>query len=342
MSLTERLSIQVVPASGPPSTTPVVRRCPSFRGALLATQTCHSWPSDAGALDRGSVQSFDSFVDSGYGHLEEVLLASPQHLSLVPCNAMSVAAMENGHRSCTDRAHAQHSALSAALAASGVSIRMVPPVARLPDLAFTRDSTFMTPWGLLGLRPGAAHRQAEVDVVLQAAQGFGIHVLGTVSNGRVEGGDICLLRPGHLAIGVSGERTDWTGAEAIGRVFTQGGWSVTYTPVAPDLLHLDTHFCMLERELALGCIEKLDPAFLQELARLGIEVISVHPHDLPTLGCNVLALGRRRILSTGSAPRVDEAMRRRGFEVITVTLNEFTQCGGGVHCLTAPLRRRPG
>jgi N-dimethylarginine dimethylaminohydrolase len=35
-------------------------------------------------------------------------------------------------------------------------------------------------------------------------------------------------------------------------------------------------------------------------------------------------------------------MRKRGFEVITVALDEFTQCGGGVHCLTMPLVRRDG
>ena len=29
------------------------------------------------------------------------------------------------------------------------------------------------------------------------------------------------------------------------------------------------------------------------------------------------------------------------FEVLTVPLGEFTQCGGGVHCLTMPLRRQP-
>jgi N-dimethylarginine dimethylaminohydrolase len=111
------------------------------------------------------------------------------------------------------------------------------------------------------------------------------------------------------------------------------------TRVDPDLLHLDTHFCMIGWGLALACVEKLQPDFVAMLERLEIELLPVTPEEVASLGCNVLALGGKRILSTGSAPRVDGLLRKRDFEVEAVALDEFTQCGGGVHCLTMPLRR---
>src|SRR4028118_794477 len=111
------------------------------------------------------------------------------------------------------------------------------------------------------------------------------------------------------------------------------------TPVDPDLLHLDTHFCMLSDTLALACIEKLQPEFLALLDQLNVELVPVNVDEVATLGCNVLALGGKRIISTGSAPRVDDLLRQRGFAVKVVQLDEFTQCGGGVHCLTMPLSR---
>jgi N-dimethylarginine dimethylaminohydrolase len=129
------------------------------------------------------------------------------------------------------------------------------------------------------------------------------------------------------------------GAKALGCFFEQRGWKVIYVLIDPELLHLDTHFCMLDSTLALGCIEKLEPAFLEQVARLGIEVVPVEQAEVSSLGCNILSLGGQRIISTGSAPRVDAALRSLGFEVRTVALDEFTQCGGGVHCLTMPLRR---
>jgi N-dimethylarginine dimethylaminohydrolase len=198
----------------------------------------------------------------------------------------------------------------------------------------------MTPWGLIGLRPGAAHRRGEVDVVLNAARNAALPVLGRVETGSVEGGDVCLLSPGYVAIGVSGHRTDTVGAHALGSFFERNGWTAIYTAIDPDLLHLDTHFCLVGRGLALGCIEKLQPAFLDQVAGLGIKVVPVRQNEVPSLGCNILSLGDQRVLSTGSTPRLDEALRGLGFDVRTVALDEFTQCGGGVHCLTMPLRRR--
>jgi N-dimethylarginine dimethylaminohydrolase len=61
--------------------------------------------------------------------------------------------------------------------------------------------------------------------------------------------------------------------------------------------------------------------------------------EVANLACNILSLGERSVVSTGSSPRIDEELRCRGYQVHAVLLDEFTQCGGGVHCLTMPLRR---
>jgi len=278
-------------------------------------------------------------TDSDYGILREVLVASPQHLTIVPCNKVSENALEQGCASCTVRAGEQHRGLVKALENAGVRSRVVKPVAGLPDLAFTRDTSLMSPWGLIGLRPGAPHRRGEVDAAIEAARAAGHTPLGRVNEGRVEGGDVCLLRPGHLVIGLSERRTDQAGARALSSFFEPRGWRVTTTPVDPDLLHLDTHFCMVSEHLALACTARLQPAFLDMLDRLGIELIDVTAAEVATLGCNILSLGGKRVISTGSAPRVDRLLEQRGYEVQALALDEFTQCGGGVHCLTMPLRR---
>jgi len=278
--------------------------------------------------------------DSETGALSEVLLASPRYLEIVACNKVSEDALRSGSSSCDVRAAQQHRALRLALQTLGVSVCVVPPIAGLPDLAFTRDTSLMTPWGLIGLRPGASHRRGEVQHVIETGGRLGMPVLGRIEEGRVEGGDVCLLRPGHLVIGISEQRTNLAGAKALARYFKPRGWEVAYTAVDPDLLHLDTHFCMVDHQLALGCVEKLSSELLTLLKKLQIEVLPVTLSEVATLGCNVLALGGKRVVSSGSAPRVDDLLRRRGFVVQTVQLDEFTQCGGGVHCLTMPLARK--
>ena len=293
-------------------------------------------PSPAPRMRRGVL------VDSEYGRLESVLLADPAHLSLLPCNSVSEEAIRDGRHCCRTGAARQHRALTAALKAEGVEVRIVPADTALPDLAFTRDTSLMTPWGLLGLRPGAAHRVREVDAVMAAAAASGVPVLGRVEEGRIEGGDVAMIRPGLLAIGVSGNRTDHAGADALAALYRRHGWEVILYPLDPHFLHLDTIFCMVDRHLAVACTEVLEAEFVQRVADLGIELVPLAYEDARRLGCNLLSLGDRKVVTSSACPRLDSALAIRGYRPIPLDLGEFTMCGGGVHCLTMPLRRAAG
>ena len=47
----------------------------------------------------------------------------------------------------------------------------------------------------------------------------------------------------------------------------------------------------------------------------------------------------QRIIAGAGTPRVSAMMRDAGFTVTETNLDQFTACGGGVHCLTMPLLR---
>ncbi len=281
-------------------------------------------------------------VDSEYGRLDQVLLADPGHLALVPCNSVSNETLREGREPCRDRAARQHSGLVAALQAEGVDVRLVPADAALPDLAFTRDTSLMTPWGLLGLSPGAPHRRCEVPAVMVAARDAGVPILGRIEQGRVEGGDVAMIRPGVLAIGVSGERTNAMGAEQLAAIYKRHGWEVIRYHLDPHFLHLDTVFCMVDRDLAIACTDVLDERFMERIEDMGIELLPIAYKEARRLGCNLLSLGDKRVVTSGTCSRVDVELASRGYRSIAVDLSEFTMCGGGVHCLTMPLRRAAG
>ena len=281
-------------------------------------------------------------VDSEYGRLQSVLLADPGGLAIVPCNSVSNQAIREGRECRRPRALRQHLGLREALTGAGVEVQLVPADQGLPDLSFTRDSCLMTPWGLLGLRPGAAHRSREVDAVIQTARKAGLPILGRVMEGRVEGGDIAMIRPGLVAIGISGDRTDDVGAEAVASLFRSHGWKVLPYRFDPHFLHLDTIFCMIDSHLAAACADVLNDDFIEQLEGFGIELVKVSYKDARRLGCNLLSLGDKRVVTSGTCPQADEALIHRGYRVIKVELDEFIQCGGGVHCLTMPLARAAG
>jgi N-dimethylarginine dimethylaminohydrolase len=163
-----------------------------------------------------------------------------------------------------------------------------------------------------------------------------------MNSGHVEGGDICLLRPDVVIIGWSGERTDERGAECLARLFEGRGWRAILYRVDPHFLHLDTQFTVLDKNVALACVEALHWRFVAELKGLGVDLIPVTPDETLALGGNVLSLGGKRVVSPADNLRVNAELERRGFAVTPVDVDQFTRCGGGVHCLTLPLARSAG
>jgi N-dimethylarginine dimethylaminohydrolase len=278
-------------------------------------------------------------VDSETGRLADVLLSPPTHLAMVPCNAVTRDSLARGLSSCTASAGAQHRALVSRLEAAGAKCHLIPPKLGLSDLAFTRDSVFMTPWGLVELRPSEPHRRGEPAHLAGALRNLGIETLGAVGEGKVEGGDVCLLRPGLVMIGISGERTDEAGARALGRIFERRGWNALYTRIDPRYLHLDTQFSLVSRHRAVACLETLESGFAKTMAGLGIELVPATPDEVDRLEANLLSLGGCRIVAPAGETRINRLLRGLGHDLIEVDIDQFVRCGGGVHCLTMPLAR---
>lgn len=278
-------------------------------------------------------------VDSEYGRLRTILMAGPEQLKAVSCNSVTREMMRNGTAPCPTLATIQHSALVRTLKDEDVSVIRLACSGDLPDLCFTRDTTIATPWGLIGAAPGAPHRRDEVDYILEGATNVGIPVAGRVTRGRIEGGDVMALRPGLLLIGVSGDRTTAEGVEALSEIYESHGWQVLVHHFDPHFLHLDTQLCLIDDGLAVACVDVLDDAFLATLSRLGIRLIPATYKELRRLGCNLLSLGDRRVVTAKTAPRLDALLTGLGYRVIPIDLSEFVKCGGGVHCLTQPIAR---
>lgn len=271
--------------------------------------------------------------------LASIALCAPRFLEPVPCCSVTKQRLREGFETDNAAAMRQHTMLRRALEDKGVACHVLPAAPGSADMCFMRDVGVATPWGLVALKPALPHRAAEVDHFSTWA----VSCLGTrprrIRNGRIEGGDICIARPGLLIVGVSGVRTDDEGAAEFCEPFAADGWDVLLYRFDEHFLHLDTIFCMLDPNRALACVDVLDDAFLEAVRARNIELLPVSYKEARRLGCNVLSLDGRSIVASVSTPRVSAMLRRSGFEVMEVDLGELAACGGGVHCLTMPLAR---
>jgi N-dimethylarginine dimethylaminohydrolase len=179
-------------------------------------------------------------------------------------------------------------------------------------------------------------RGVEADITRTVAQ-IGLPILATmVGSATLEGGSFMKLRRGVAALGTS-VRCNREGAEQLREVLARIGWELMVVELPGFVVHLDIHFAMVDRDRALVNAEGLPYTFMDDLSKLGIELIWAHPEEPWAL--NLLTLSPGRVLTSESAPRTAEVLRSRGIEVLTIPFDEVHKNGGGIHCSTMELLR---
>ncbi|MBY4639858.1 arginine deiminase [Gluconacetobacter entanii] len=278
------------------------------------------------------------FMDSESGTLADVLLCRPEHYSWIPSNDIAIQTLASGRRTNHADMLSQFDELVDALRMADVNCHFMTPQSGMPYEVYTRDSSQTTPFGTVVTRMSRPERRAEEGAVRQFyAPG---EIWKTCTQGHIEGGDIHFIRPGLLVIGVSGGRTDEDGARQFADWFIQEGWTCRLIRFPAHFLHLDVIFTMINDDTAIAVTDVLPDADLAWLRAQGIRLLPVsYKEAMNDMGCNVLALGKGRVISPRHSTRINQMMRAEGMEVLTPHLEQFSRGGGSVHCMTMPLRR---
>ncbi|QIG46354.1 amidinotransferase [Nordella sp. HKS 07] len=280
------------------------------------------------------------------GELTDVLLGKPDFFRWVPLNSISAVTFANqeqmGHRFDKQKAMRQHRLMVDAYEKAGVRCHFAEADEGLPSSVFTRDSSFMTPWGAVITSIQTPPRRRDYAVASEFYRNAGIPIWKWVTAGHFEGGDFVILKPGVALLGWSGDRSTKEGAEQVAGWLREKSWEVAIVPIPPQFVHMDAVVVMLEKGLALVCEDALPPYGLDYIKQKHkIEVIKVSYADCVKLGGNVVSLGRKRVLSMSHNVNVNRQLKEAGFDVVAVDYDMFALGGGGVHCSCHELRRNP-
>ncbi len=272
--------------------------------------------------------------------LESVLVGPIDHYSWKDGNATSRRHLANGTPFDATIARQQYGEMLDAYRQADVEVKFLTPRPEQPYAVFARDSSVMTPWGPIICQMYSPWRRSEWLTVLEFYQQAEIPVYDVVTAGTFEGGDFMLIEPGVALCGYSGERTSPAGIAQVKGWFEQEGWEFHTVPFDPHFLHLDVQCIMVAEKLAAVCTAVVPDSLLTWLRHKGIEILDVPYKDAMELGCNIMALGRERVLLPKDSLALKQQCLARGLTVLDPDIGMITKGGGGVHCMSQPLKRR--
>lgn len=280
-------------------------------------------------------------ANSEYGVLRDVLLCKPDYFQWLPTSSISKATLRSGDTFDRQLSQKQHGEMVQAYEESGVTVHYLDPEEALPYQVYARDSSFMTPYGAVVTQMAQWWRRGEYAPVIRFYQETGIPIFNMVTASSFEGGDFDIIEPECVLIGFCGERTQEPAAKQVQGWFEDRGWEVKLAPMAEHYVHIDLMVCMLGHKLAAVCLDTTDDWIIDWLKAKKIEIIPVSYRDTMELGCNVVALGNDKVVSTAASKDLNARLRAQGFEVFDPDVSMFTRGGGGVHCMAQALRRDP-
>lgn len=218
--------------------------------------------------------------------------------------------------------------------AERAQVSLVPPVEGLPDLVFTANAAFVMGGKAVLARFKNAERQPEESHYERWFREHGYEVVHPPV--PFEGAGDALIYDGRLVLAGYRQRTEVTAHHLLSQEF--GIPVLSLELLHAHFYHIDVCLCPLEG----GHLLYYPGAFDE----YGLRVIEANvPEDkrLTTsaaearnFACNAVQVGRTVIANQLSA-RLSEALRRRGFEVISLNLSEFIKAGGSAKCLTLRL-----
>ena len=259
----------------------------------------------------------------------------------------------------------------------GVVGRLAGPadfvVRPLPNLLFTRDSSVWVRDHVAVASPSMRARQREATltraIYTHHPRFAGTPLLygGSSIEAWFEGGDVLLLAPGVVAVGV-GQRTTPAGVEAFAlRAFDAGvAHTVLAVPIAQEraTMHLDTICTMVDTDTIV-----MFPAMADELQAWTITASSVSgPSPFLDAAAAAMGLDKLHVVDTGLDPVTAEreqwddgnntlaispglvvayernvvtnaALEDAGIEVVRIAGSELGSGRGGPRCMSCPVQR---
>lgn len=276
------------------------------------------------------------YVSDGTSKLRKVLVSRPEFLKPAPIN--EIAKKWKDTTMDVEVMLKEHEAFVKAYEENGIEVVYLDADQERPNSVFARDFGGCVKEGyILGNFKLDMRYKEHVDYKAMMEK-LEIPMIGEVKEGIFEGGDFMFMNDHWVALGLC-DRTNERGAEEVEAILEPLGYEVTRVPLDKRYLHLDMCFNLVDEHLAVAYKEGLPESFQKLLEERKVKIIEVPEESIFLHGCNLQALGDKKVMSLKQNVAVNEELKKRGMEVVELDITEILKAGGGPHCMTFPLKR---
>lgn len=217
---------------------------------------------------------------------------------------------------------AQHQEYVNVLCELGLWVEELPPMPGFPDAYFVEDPAIVLPEVAIITLPGARPRQGEQE---NLAPILAQHrpLVAIEPPGMLEGGDVLVVGR-HAFIGLS-QRTNLAGAEQLGQILNDHGYTFTTVPVGPGL-HLKSGANVVAPNTLLLTAElAVHPAFAA-YQRIIVD-------EAESYASNTMLINDTLIMPAGF-PRTWTRLEALGQPIIEIDVSEVRKMDGGLTCMS--------
>lgn len=277
------------------------------------------------------------YVANGTGRLEKVLLSKPKHVHRAE-QINEISKRWDLQKIDEGRVQKEFRDLHVLYESLGISVELMEKDEILPHAVFARDFGGCVNEGYILGKFKNGIRLPETAAYEEKMAELGVPLLGEVSGtGVFEGGDFAFLDERTVAIGLL-DRTNPQGFGQITDILEPLGYEVYPVEMDPRYLHLDMCFNLVAPKVAIG-YAGLPETFVALLESMGIELVTDDEPAIFRHGYNVQAIGCHEVVSLTANHFINSKMREKGLTVHEIDLSELLKLGGGIHCMTFPLKR---
>jgi N-dimethylarginine dimethylaminohydrolase len=173
---------------------------------------------------------------------------------------------------------------------------------------------------------------------------LGIPVAGELTgDAKLEGGDLVWLDNQTLLAGV-GYRTNMEGVRQLqalcGNDVEIHWFDLPHFKGRSDVFHLMSVLSPIDADLAVVYPPLMPVRLVELLEARDINFVEVPQEEFDSMGCNVLAIAPRHVVSVAGNPETVSRMQAAGAKVEVIAAEDISRKGeGGPTCLTRPLVR---